>query len=266
MHQVHIQGNIYDRDINVLAVHPSQWEEWERSHLMHYSEVILKSTDEVKKKQMLSYLFLGIDQSIYLNLDPAFRLQLAALTDIFFEENYLSKNLIPNFIHKKQVYYGPADALENIVFLEWILADQFFNKFQETGDIVHLHRLIATFYRVPKASYDKYFKGDLREPLEEDLLEAKAEAFIDLPAVMKTALLTSYIGNRNTVIARFKRVFDGKQEEAGSNPFGWSGVLVGLAGTKFGNKKETEQTPMYDMFIHFDQNIQKLEEWEAKNK
>ena len=265
MHEIIIKGNIYDREIEVHTSHPSTWKEWERPHLMHYSEVLLKTTDEVKKKQMLSYLFLGIEHSIYLNLDPVYRLELAGLTDIFFQENYLAKNLIPSFLHDNEVYYGPADAFENCVFLEWILGDQLFNKFQQTGDIIYLDRLIAVFYRSPKKQVDKLYKGDMREPLVDDLLEGKAEAFATLPAVMKTALLTTYIGNRNTVISRFRRVFDGREDEAADNPFGWTGVLVGLAGTKFGNKAETEQTMLYDMMIHFDQNLQRLEEWEARN-
>lgn len=264
MHTVNIQGNIYDQPVSELCSMPASMLEWDRYHLMSYAKVLNTTGNLQKKKQILSCLFLGIEHSLYLNLDPVYKLQLAELTDTFFKENYLNKNLIPHFVHDDVLYYGPDDAFTNFTFLEWILCDQFFTKWQKTEDPFNIDKLIATIYRKQKESLtDEKYDGDPRIRLNENHIKDNAKSFETLPRNLKTALLTIYIGNRNTVIRRFKRVFEDNEGEA--DKFGWTGVLVKLAGDKWGNKEETEYTNLYDMFISFDQNIEKLEEAERKN-
>lgn len=269
MHNVEISGNIYDEKISVMSSFPSDWLEWDRSHLLHYCRVQNMPCPLEKKKQALSFLFLGIERSLYLNLDLAYRLQIAELTSDFFTDNWLNKNLIPHFVFKKQVYHGPKDGFENITFLEWILCDQFFTKFQRTEDPFALDCLFAVMWRRQKSRIEidsTDFDGDFRSTLNKSMIEEQAKVFSGLDQELKTALLTIYIGNRNTVTNRFKRVFENGSSDSETDKYGWTGVLVQLAGTKFGNKEQTEQTMLYDMLIHFHQNIVRLDEWEEKNK
>lgn len=91
--------------------------------------------------------------------------QLSEMLDSFFEPQsfqqiqakkprdlkmYYTRNPIPSFIGYFRKYYGPEDTFEDVSFGEYIdMLEEFIN-FNQTNEMVYLHRLLAIGYRPRK--------------------------------------------------------------------------------------------------------------------
>ena len=65
---------------------------------------------------------------------------------------YYTKNPIPSFIGYFRKYYGPADDFENVTFGEYLDMLEEFVNFNQTNEMIYLHRLLAIAYR-PKLPF-----------------------------------------------------------------------------------------------------------------
>lgn len=267
MHQIRIEGQYHGEYLMIHREYPSKWQEFTRDHLLAWAEVLSSDVDPERYAEMLLYRWLRITPNIFFNLDRTYIEQLAATLAYLVADNTLDKVLITEFTHEGKTYMGPNDGFINVSFLEWILAENAFRKYQKTKRDEDLCTIIHCLYRKRRNDLHKNspeYRGDLRELLNEHNVNERAEVFSTLESKMKMAVLITFIGNRNTVINRFRPVFDYASEKKMSDMYGSVGVIVGMVGDKWGTRQQIEQANAYEVFISWHQNIERLEEYERQ--
>jgi hypothetical protein len=123
----------------------------------------------------------------------------------------LFRQLIPEIEVAGHTFYGPDDALTNILFKEYIRAETYFAEFLSKKDKASADRLIATMYR-PQAKYynpaDVNFSGDRREPINDFLIENRAKVISKLDDVTRQAILMWYEGCKFFLTQKYPYVFE----------------------------------------------------------
>lgn len=133
-------------------------------------------------------------------------------------------------------YYSPADALDNITIYELGMSFKSFEAFAETGELQHLHRLLAILYRPGKPATEENilsgYHGDIRLPLYkyETTIDARMDRMRRLPTLVSQVILFWFASCRQRIINSFPNIFkepDGVQAEG--NDYSWAGVILNLA-------------------------------------
>jgi hypothetical protein len=209
--------------------------------------------------------------------------QLAALmplTDFIFDRNpdgslsmklALTKNPLPVIKDSHGALYGPT-AFDQLTFYEWIKADHWFVQVAKGGQRA-LSMLIATLWRVgkPETKINKAlaYNGDRRCPLRpyEALVPAKASQIDTLMQPWQQYMLLHwYAAGRAVLASRWPVLFS--PEEAGGeeekSKFGLAGLLLEVAGGKFGNLNETADTPLNTIMLHLAMETHKRKEAERQ--
>lgn len=272
MHQIRIEGTLFGDKINVYRLLPERWEEFSVEHLIDLAQVLTSEAEPEKYPRMLLYRWLKIENRIFFNLDPAYVEQLCLILDFVLKENTLNKVLMPVIKHENVQLIGPKDSFTNFSFMDWILSENYFTIWQKkkTGnglDDVNLDKILWCMYRPARKNFSSThpkFRGDLRELINEYTVDQRSTIFSTLDKKTKMALLMTYIGNRNTVINRFRPVFEYASDKKMSDMYGSLGVIVSMIGDKFGKREELEQANAYEVFISWHQNIERLEEFERQ--
>lgn len=132
------------------------------------------------------------------------------IENTFVLQSRLTKNLIPEFTFDNQTYCGPADALTNFVFAEYIFAETYFTRYNETKDPWWLSMFFAVLYRPSKTELEinsNDFDGDKRIHFNAAQIERIAIQFSNLPIKYKNAALLFYEGSRNYIAQKFPLTF-----------------------------------------------------------
>ena len=191
--------------------------------------------------------------------------------------------LITSISIKGKMFYGPASALTNTTYGEYIQALTAFNDFSKTGEIHFLDTLIATLYR-PKQwfhSMRKYFGGytaDPRRKFNPNLTQHYTKQVSKFGIDVKYAVYLFFascqhfiatndsldIGGGNTI--DLTQLFNQQpNENATSKGLGVLGTLYTLAETRvFGNVKETAEQNTYDVFAFLVNQAEKIKELQKK--
>ena len=159
------------------------------------------------------------------------------------------------------VYHGPNSSLSNISFYEWCKADSYFINYHETKKKRYLNKLIATLYRPSKPNTEENkatnFNGDVRLPLQgyESTLNKRAWMISQLPLVNRLTILHFFSSCRKEITDTFENIFpkpkdDEVPEKRGGNDYGWAGVILELAGTKFGDDAAVSSKPLFTILVH----------------
>ena len=219
---------------------------------------------QVKRRFRLLFSFIarGIDSD---NLSD-----LARLTDFLFEPNHLTKQILPVIRRRFTKYYGPADQLGNLVFIEFIEAEKAFLEYQKTGYESHLNTLVSVLYRKSKTGKITALNadGDLREKFNQHLVEARAAKVASWPLGQRLAIMLFFASCREMIIKQYPAVFPEPEENevkaSGSGPnYGWLGVLKTLAG-HLSQYESTAFTPLG--LVLFDLNASILESLRQKRE
>ncbi len=267
MHQAEISGEFKGKYIKIHRSFPSSWREMTDVHLDKLAEVLTSGEKEEFHAKMILFRWLRIPYNIFRNIDAYYIEQLSKQLEFLFKENDLNKVHVKKFTHRGIEFYGPKDGFINISFLEWVVAENHFQKYQQSKKEIDLNCLIYSLYRpidrtINEDSPD--FKDDFREMINEYTIEKKSEIFSDLPKKERMKALITYIGNRNTVMNRFKPVFEDVERKGIVDPYKWSGILVDMTGTKWITRDLVEREKVYNIFIHWHQNILRMEEYEME--
>ncbi|THU34253.1 hypothetical protein FAM09_24860 [Niastella caeni] len=164
------------------------------------------------------------------------------LVDWVFEENTITKNLLPIYRGR----YGPADNFSNLQVCEFIFTEQYYQQYKEEGGVQHLNTLIAILYRPLKKGYNKLRneEGDMREPYNDNLTALYVRSVARWPVAIKEAILFWYEGCRTSLVKNNPDVFGG----AGGDPakYGLWSVMRGVAEKAIhGNINDVER-----MYVH----------------
>lgn len=148
----------------------------------------------------------------------------------------LTKCPYPRLNDEEQVYYSPADSLDNITIYELGMSFKSFEAFAQTGELKDLHRLLAILYRPGKPATEENilsgYHGDIRLPLYkyETTIDARIARMARLPALVSQVILFWFASCRQQIINSFPNIFkqpDGVQTEG--NDYSWAGVILNLA-------------------------------------
>lgn len=190
------------------------------------------------------------------------------------ETPVLHKNKIPvikvgRFFKTK--LFGPADDFSNCSYLEYAKTDVRFMKFfaSESKDVDALNELIAVIYRPKKwfLFFRKKFgnyNGDIRRKYNDTFVNRYKNKINRLPWQTKYTIFLFVYGVRKQIEADYPHIFQ-KSEESKTNNFGHAGIIVELAGAKFGNPDQTAETPLHTIMIHLEQLSIDAEEARERN-
>lgn len=169
-------------------------------------------------------------------------------------------NPLPEFRHNLRLYAGPADSLRNCSYLEYATAD---GKLREWDALAKngkheqaaaaLLEAIAVFWR-PKKRFIwlrklfNTYNGDSRQTFNVATVTSRAKGLRNLPAEKIEAAMMFIDASYRHITAEFSEVFSDKGES--SEGFGHAGLLLDLAGTKFGTLNETSATSLYTLLLY----------------
>lgn len=154
----------------------------------------------------------------------------------------LTKNPFPQLSRttkhgKEKILYAPADKLDNISLYELGRSFSLFEAFIKSGNEDYANELIATLYRPhkPKTSKNKRsaYQGDIRLPLlhHEGTVKKRQKHIAILPPAVKQIILFWFASCRQYIVESFPKVFvKSEGDESASGGYGWSGVIMSLAG------------------------------------
>ncbi len=132
--------------------------------------------------------------------------------------------------------------------------DNFFLAYCKDQQQRDLDLMIACIYRpvnVFKWVSPWLNHADKRIKFNSESVEKRADKFKSLPDFVKKAILFQSIGIRDYQIKMFPRVYSGEQHGVS---FGFLGLMLDLAGPKFGTIKEVEQVNMQQILTFIEKS------------
>jgi hypothetical protein len=243
----------------------STWDELSREQCRLLLPILYgKYTDANQQRIEILEVLLGVSRPLILRLTSVHLIQIFWLTDFLLKEPVTrTRQLLPTVKPGRlsPLYYGPADELTNISFLEFAFADAYFVAYANTGEAEWLDQLVATLYRRPRRMAEGLAVGDRRLPFNENLIEAEASRLARLPKLSKLAIATFYRGCRHALEQRYPHVFTlANQEQAKGHPDGWAYVLREMSGQAFGNYAETGRQLAHQVLAKMNDDLARAEE------
>lgn len=186
--------------------------------------------------------------------------------------------MVKSFTHNGETYYGPADALSNSSFGEFIASFYTFQDYHNNRDEKFLIKLAAILFR-PGSVRRLNEDGDARVPYVSAQVKGRIQEFESLPKNILKAVLYFYAGFQdylqNGMVRiggndiEFKVLFNGKGGNSKTSlpSQGWVDVLFQLSESGvFGNLKATENQNVFTIFSRLYQLHREQKEQELRNK
>lgn len=281
MKQLKINGQAY----NI----PSQWNELTYKQFAYLASLI---TDEIQvnefKLKMLLYVS-GLKvlprKEVYQGENPDFVLAqknktfLISSQDLAFASNIfdfmfktekskekdgepvkylyskLHVSLLKSFKRAGKIYHAPADALGNCLFAEYIHCETFYVNYCKTKDQIWLQKIMAVLYR-PKKSRTKTdsenFDGDIRQPLNDFLIDKRTEIFSSVPIYIKNMVYLFYSGCHNYIQASFPDVFSGGSTSSKKKDDVFAGMMKlvnALANNDVTKNEQIRQSYLWEVMV-----------------
>lgn len=242
----------------VLKRHlPKDWNQLTRGQLRALARGSFLIKGEAARRLYLCYRFLRIPFWVFLRLQRRDLEQIYDQLSTQLRENNLSRTLLTKVRVGMERWIGPDHYGKNMTFLEFIRADTAYSAFLQGGAMTHLNLLAAVLYR-PSRSDAFYsapeFNGDERIPLNEYHLAARSRKAARIPLVDRYAILLQYAGLRRYLQERYPETFSGGKPSR----HGWAGVIVSLAGEKFGDDEAVAGKNIHAIFTHLEMTLEEL--------
>lgn len=247
---------------------PTSWNELTRHQLLAFTKYALKAEDALLGKMwfvvaLLQVRWWQVKKQIALYLaDHSQVNDILAHANFLYEDNALTKQLIPSVRVGMLWFYGPADRLKNITIAEFIFAHAYWVKHKkDQTDEEALNMMIATLYRPAKPKKQRkgpHYDGDIRQQFNQYLVEERAAKVAKLPRHVKDAILIFFDGCIQYMEQQYPKIFSNNEGNAGS--YGMVEVLHTMAGDKFGDFDKVQQSRMMDILRDLTISIRQKEE------
>lgn len=158
-----------------------------------------------------------------------------------------AKSLLPTVTVRGVAYTGPGNLLSGFSVLQWGFCDHLLVKLAKTGEKEAMHQLLGALYTEAGSTWDN--SG----------IEARGEALSKLDDRTKLAAVINYRGLREAVRVKYPKCFKGGQ----ADKHGVRGMIVRMAGPKFGTVDQARAADLNDVLIHVEQLILDDERLEA---
>lgn len=165
-------------------------------------------------------------------------------------------------------YAFPSDKLFNASANEYVIADEYYQKYIETQDTYQLQLLLATLVR--EIDKDKPTAERLEDPripfMYREEAEDRAQRLAGLEPAYQYAAFLQFTGSKKWIHDTYGRyIFSETEENADPDPFGWWGVFFKLAETGvFGNLESTLQTSFHTICQYLMKNAMDAEREKKK--
>jgi hypothetical protein len=173
----------------------------------------------------------------------------------------LTRQLLPSIMADKKLYWGPADGLSNITLREFIFTETFLNEFITKNDRSNLDKLIAVLYR-PAGKFQPGsadYKGDVREPFNDNIIDDRARYLVALPEAYKKAILWYYEGSKKHIATLYPLVFSeggGKSDKSTFEVF--MTIVDELANNQPSEHERVMDVLLYSALHSLNQRISKI--------
>lgn len=152
--------------------------------------------------------------------------------------------------------FGPDDGLDSSSFKEFMFAEKYFEKFEQTKDIVWLQKMAAVLYRPGNKKRD----GDRRNGFDIGSVDSRAKEF-------KNSMFLQYVhfnykGVRALLANTFRYVFEASEKKAENTEAGgsWLDVACALAGEHVNYIPEIENMNLWVILKYLDGKIKTQKE------
>lgn len=203
---------------------------------------------------MADAVFTRIDTAdlLALRVDEAGAERVAFLPslDWCFETPVLEKSLVPTLTVNGRMWTGPTDRLGRMTLLQWGFCDLLLGRMAQAPSAEALNHVLGALYH------------EAATPWTHEHIEARGEQLAGLDDRTKLAALVNYRGLRGWLQKKYRRCFRAGK----ADPHGLNGMVVRLAGPKFGRVDEVRAANLHDVFIHVEQSLQDKEEMENRQK
>lgn len=168
------------------------------------------------------------------------------------EKIILTKNHYPTLKGHRDIHLiGLKDRCTDMTYMEYATCESFLQSVRVDGNMGALDQLIGVLYRPLDPITEK------RVALN-DKINVQWVATIPFP--IKWISTFFFEGCRNTLIDSFPHVFSSEEESNGSEQsYGHAGIMLELAGPKFGNIEQTADTPVWTIMMYLEQESIKAE-------
>lgn len=176
----------------------------------------------------------------------------------FFVNSKLTKNLLIHFPHKGLKYFGPAEALTNLYFSEYIHALTNYVRYCKTQEIKHLDKLVAILYRKKKPFLFirkklPGYNGDVRRKFNDHFIDKNSKKLEKLHHKYKLAILWYFEGSLHFLKNKFANVFSGGEESDTEIFESFLRLTDRLAKQDPTKNKEIRNTYLFEIMVNLDE-------------
>lgn len=154
-----------------------------------------------------------------------------------------SESLLPTVVVRRVRYQGPTDRLGRFSVLQWGFCDALLQNLAASGQAKDLHLLLGALYYTEGTTWTN------------KTIEQRADLLAQLDDRTKLAMVLNYRAQRAWLAAKYWRCFKGGKADA----HGIQGMIVRMAGPKFGTVEQTRHADLHDVLIHVEQLIEQEE-------
>lgn len=297
-------------DVKYFNRFPSEIEEMNQEQFTNFCKLTYEyMNEEITVEEFKTHLFLALCDVVVPNAYSTYNdirkiqinekiCMLADLMDSFFIEKFekgvitreLNLYFIKNMLPKLDKYFGPSDALTDITFCEYRMANMYYRMFITNKDEDSLNRMIAILWRPKKSflwlrkmfnSYDGHERIAYSNKSNPMMIEKRVMRIAKLPFYQRYGAFL-FMAGCERYLREGKPTIDGNEIDFSilySNnvsekdaSIGLTGLLYSLAESKvFGNLEETDDQNLYDVMLRLYQvvsenNKRKEEIKDDKNK
>jgi hypothetical protein len=188
---------------------PTEWEELNAGQFILAVKILTKGYLGDRDKTVFFNSVLGLKNFPLYNLPQ----EVLRLTDFMLDiTEPFAKVMVPVVEVDGVRYYGPDDGFNNMKIWEWGFTDTQFIEYSKNKSDYLLHRTIAAIYRpsMNDPEHDrtsKDFKGDIREPFNDAIVDERVKVFEKLDLETKAAIIFNFRVIRRWIEDRYPNVF-----------------------------------------------------------
>ncbi len=227
---------------------PSKWNELTSEQFRYFLRIHRTCSTVPELLHKMIVRFLGSLPASFPGINNAQMEDLSESIKFLIEDTDLYKQLVPTLKIGGKSYSGPSDGLTNLLFWEYLKAQEHLLRYSRTKKVDDLNKFVASIYRpnAQKAKDPYTWNGDYREPFNENMVSENAVKFNTVPMNIKEGIVIFWKGCNKLLSKRFPEAFEGGEFK---NEFGASGIADSMAGNKFGTLSEVKRAYLYEVLI-----------------
>lgn len=251
---------------------PQSWQDLTRRQFLAIQRIILERLYLTDQRIWIVRELLKMPRRLFRQVTADQLSDLVVLADFVYSDDVrLERNPLPWIIIRGRLFMAPKMHLEFLTVEEFARIDVALFHFHETKAIKYLYEVAAILYR--PLSFRSWInnlfshrKRDLRIKSLDTV--ARRTAFFEkyMPLHYQESIMFIY----HVIHAHLKRSFpfvwrkpddaDDNQEPEPRNDYGWSEIVINMAGGKFGTIRETYRHYLLEVLLVLNYEIEKNHE------